>query len=237
MTHQPVNYLITTRSHIILSQPGHAFQLRDEACEIQASDPSRLTFQSGQNISTCQLSYRPCQPVNYVITAKPHIPLYSRQSHIILSQPGHAFQLRDEACEIQASDPSRVTFQSGQNISTCQLSYRPCQPVNYVITAKPHIPLYSRLSVKAMINDPSTCQLPYHSQTTHYLITARSTYSRLGRGLWNPGQWPITSHIPVRTVHVNQSIILSQPSHSFHFGIQDGGYDCCVRQLVMFFDC
>ena len=53
---------------------------------------------------------------------------------------------------------------------TCQLSYRPCQPVNYVITDKPHIPLYSRLSVKAMIDDPSTCQLPYHSQTAHYLI-------------------------------------------------------------------
>jgi len=65
MTHQPVHYLITTRPHIILSQPGHTFQLR-----VRPAKSRPVTHHVSHSSQDS-----PCQLVNNLITAKPHIPL------------------------------------------------------------------------------------------------------------------------------------------------------------------
>jgi len=59
MTHQPVNYLITTRPHIILSQPGHAFQLR-----VRPAKSRPVTHHVSHSSQDS-----PCQPASYLITA------------------------------------------------------------------------------------------------------------------------------------------------------------------------
>ena len=66
--------------------------------------------------------------------------------------------------------------------STCQLSYRPCQPVNYVIIAKPHIPLYSRLSVKAQmcIYYYCYCVTPQISETAHRTLGLACGFGTVG---------------------------------------------------------
>jgi len=164
MTHQPVHYLITTRPHIILSQPGHAFQHRARPAKSRppthhASHSSQdrpcqpvnyLIVHANQSIMLSQISHtfhftagylwKPWlmihQPVNYLITARPHI---------ILSQPGHIFQIR--ARPAQSRPVTHHVSHSSQD--------SPCQPVNYLITAKSLVPLYSRLSVKAQTSHPS----------------------------------------------------------------------------------
>ena len=127
------------------------------------------------------------QPVNYLITARPHI---------ILSQPGHIFQIR--ARPAQSRPVTHHVSHSSQD--------SPYQPVNYLITAKSLIPLYSRLSVKAQTSHPSlyldlifqsgqsmsNSQLCYHSKATH--STLEQTISES----------------PVRAAHVNLLVILSE---------------------------
>ena len=109
------------------------------------------------------------QPVHYLITTRPHI---------ILSQPGHTFQLR-----VRPAKSRPVTHQVSHSSQDS-----PCQPLIYLIIAKSLIPLYSRLSVLSM----STSQLCYHSKATH--STLEQTISES----------------PVRTVHVNLLVILSE---------------------------
>jgi len=209
MTHQPVNYLITTRSHIILSQPGHAFQLRarpaksrpathhashssqDRPCQpvnyliVHANQSIMLSQPSHTFHFTADYLWKPWlmthQPVNYLITARPHI---------ILSQPGHIFQIR--ARPAQSRPVTHHVSHSSQD--------SPYQPVNYLITAKSLIPLYSRLSDDWWpINLSITLSQPGHTLSYH----SKVIHSSLEWGLQNRGQWPITSHIPVRTVHVS----------------------------------
>ena len=184
MTHQPVHYLITTRPHvilsqprphIILSQPGHAFQHR--ARPAKSRTPTHHASHSSQD--------RPCQPGNYLIahanqsimlsqpshtfhftadylwkpwlmTHQPVKYLITTRPHIILSQPGHIFQIR--ARPAQSRPVTHHVSHSSQ--------HSPCQPVNYLSVLL--------VILTQMIDDPSTCQLPYHNQATHYLIAARA---------------------------------------------------------------
>ena len=150
--------------------------------------------------STCQLPYH-SQATHYLITARSHIPALG------------------EACEIQASDPSRLTFQSGQSMSTSQLSYyiqvthstlqqTICEsPDQSPITlSRPDIPVRTdHVHLSIILSSMSTNQLCYHSQATHSTLEQTICES--------PSQSPITlsrHDIPVRTVHANLPVILSE---------------------------